>query len=78
MFLGLFATKDTSDWIMYPNPAKDHVTIEVKEGVLPKYVKIYDTNGRLVQKVFTEGRMIIRVELRLRSGSYIIYLEDKP
>jgi hypothetical protein len=75
--LAVLAPLKDVEWYMYPNPARDHVTIEVKEGVLPKYVKIYDMNGRLVQKELTQGKMTVRIELRLKRGNYIVKLEDK-
>jgi hypothetical protein len=61
---------------MYPNPAKDHVTIEMTDGVMPKYVKFYDINGKVVLRVATEGRLIIRINFHLMSGRYIVNLED--
>jgi hypothetical protein len=75
--LAVFTPIKDVEWRMYPNPAKDHITIEVKEGVLPKYVKIYDMNGKLVQKDLIQGKMMVRVELNLRPGNYIVKLEDR-
>jgi hypothetical protein len=67
--LAVFTPIKDVEWRMYPNPAK--------EGVLPKYVKIYDMNGKLVQKDLIQGKMMVRVELNLRPGNYIVKLEDR-
>jgi hypothetical protein len=75
--LAVFAPQKDVEWRMYPNPAKDHITIEIKEGVLPKYVNIYDMNGRLVQKKLTKGQMTVVVGLSLKPGSYIVKLEER-
>jgi hypothetical protein len=76
LLFGFFAPQSQREWIMYPNPAKDHITIETVDGVMPKYVKFYDMNGRLVLKVATEGRTLVRIEFHLKPGSYIVNLED--
>ena len=75
--LGVFVPQSTREWSMYPNPAKDHIIVEVQDGVLPKYIVIYNMNGVLVQKEFVEGQMSVMIQLRLRPGMYIVYLEDK-
>jgi hypothetical protein len=63
---------------MYPNPAKDRFTIETTEGILPSYIEIYDMNGRLVHKeLIGEGVTSKMIYVNLKSGSYIVYLEDK-
>jgi hypothetical protein len=75
--LAVFAPTKDVEWKMYPNPAKDHITIEIKDGDFAKYVNIYNMNGILVQKEFIKGQSVIRVELHLRPGSYIVKLEEK-
>jgi hypothetical protein len=78
LFLALFANKSTTDWTMYPNPARDYFCIEVKEGTLPDYVVIYDMKGRLVLKKFIGHEMMFaRIEIYFRPGSYLVYLEDR-
>jgi Secretion system C-terminal sorting domain len=75
--LFLFAPQSERVWTMYPNPARDHVTIDIKDGELAKYIKIYDMNGRLVQEESIDGRALIQMNLHLRPGSYVVFLEDK-
>ena len=74
--LFFFAPQSTS-WTMYPNPAKDHLTIEIKGDDVPKYIKIYDMNGRLVQKEETRGSNVVRINLHLKAGRYVVNIEDK-
>jgi hypothetical protein len=62
---------------MYPNPARDHLTIEIKGGEITKYIKIYDMNGRLVQIEATMGRNVVRFNLHLKTGRYVVNLEDR-
>jgi hypothetical protein len=71
-------SKDSGDWLLYPNPAKDYFCVEVKEVTLPSYVMVYDMNGRLVlRKYIGEDQMFARIEIMFRPGSYIVYLSDK-
>ena len=77
LFLGFFAPQSQKEWIMYPNPAKDHLTVEIKDTIVPKYIKIYDMNGRLMQIEPTWGRNVVRFDLHLKRGSYIVNLEEK-
>jgi hypothetical protein len=65
-------------WTIYPNPAKDHFFVEATEGILPSYIEIYDMNGRLMQEEFIgKGVVLKRIDVQLKSGSYVVYLEDK-
>lgn len=75
--LCFFAPQGQREWTMYPNPAKDHLTVEIKAGEMPKYIKIYDMNGRLVQIEETRGSNVVRFNLHLKSGSYVVNLEDR-
>jgi hypothetical protein len=77
LFLSLCALDVQTEWTMYPNPAKDHLIVEIKEGKVPKYIKIYDMNGRLMQIEPTWGRNTVRFYLHLKRGSYVVNLEDK-
>lgn len=76
LFLLLCSFK--GDWVMYPNPARDHITLEAAEGVLPPYVYIYDMQGRLALKKFigTDTELVV-VEFNLPQGTYIVYLKEK-
>ena len=75
--LGFFVPQSVSDWTMYPNPARDHITIKTDEGELLPYVKIYDMQGRLRDEVYIgTGQMSVYINLRLPSGKYIVYLTN--
>ena len=75
--LGFFAPQSINDWTMYPNPARDHITIKTNEGELLPYVKIYDMQGRLRQ-TFTigTGQMSVQINFHLSPGKYIVYLTN--
>jgi hypothetical protein len=63
---------------MYPNPAKDHFTVEVQEGFLPQYIEIYDMNGKLVHReLIGKGVTSKMIYVHLKAGAYVVYLEDK-
>jgi hypothetical protein len=65
-------------WTIYPNPAKDYFYVEATEGILPSYVEIYDMNGRLMQEEYIgKGVSIKLINVHLKDGMYIVYLEDK-
>ena len=75
--LGFFAPQSINDWTMYPNPAKDHITLKVNEGELLQYVKIYDMQGRLRQTfTIVTGQMSVQISLHLSPGEYVVYLTN--
>jgi hypothetical protein len=74
----LFAPQSTLLWNLYPNPAHDHFTVEVAEGELLPYVKIYDWNGRLVQQeTIGSGQRCFEIYIHLKPGKYIVYLSGE-
>ena len=79
---GLALTQDTVDIydkvVLYPNPARDYFNLAVKDTVLPRYVEVYDFAGRLVlRKDIGEGQTLVRIDVNLRRGAYIVILKDK-
>lgn len=63
---------------VYPSPAYDIINIDFVE-VLPDYINIMDTNGRLVQNI-KQVNQSTKVEVRdMSSGVYLMHLiyEDK-
>ena len=69
---------DKSDWIMYPNPARDHFFVEVKDGTLQRYLRIYDMQGRLLQTEYIGSEQkIVRIDVDLPSGMYVVKMEDR-
>jgi hypothetical protein len=74
----MFILFGTSDWSMYPNPAKDHFTVEAEDGELLPYVRIYDMQGRLMQQEYIgTGVSSKLIYIHLKPGKYIVYLDDK-
>ena len=81
-FCGLALTQDTVDIydkvVLYPNPARDYFNLAVKDTVLPRYVEVYDFSGKLVlRRDIGEGQTLVRIDVSLRKGSYIVILKDK-
>ena len=81
-FFGLALTQDTVDIydkvVLYPNPARDYFNLAVKDTVLPRYVEVYDFSGKLVlRRDIGEGQTLVRIDVSLRKGSYIVILKDK-
>jgi hypothetical protein len=75
-FLGFSDTN--TDWMMYPNPAKEYVNIHANSGTLPRFIRIYDNNGRLVLKRdIGKEQTNVRIDLSLKPGTYIVKLEDE-
>ena len=76
--LGVFAPQSKSDWIMYPNPARDYFNISTTKDELLPYVKIFDMKGILVKEVFIgKEQTFVRIDINLRPGTYIVYMEDR-
>lgn len=56
----------------YPNPVKDKITFDIKEGDSLKAVELYDTNGKFIQNLtnkITENSVDIST---LESGTYFV------
>ena len=75
MFCGLTSTEDeivNTSFIIYPNPAKDHVTI----SHLPADNSILTISGMLGRKIktlSTEGKATIDIDVSdLRKGIYLV------
>ena len=57
ILLLLFATVCVADttgndnWYMYPNPARDHITLKALDGFLAPWVRIYDMTGNMVHEM---------------------------
>ena len=81
-FCGLALTQDTVDIhdkvVLYPNPARDYFNLAVKDTVLPRYVEVYDFSGKLMlREDIGEGQTLVRIDVSLRKGAYIVILKDK-
>jgi hypothetical protein len=62
---------------MYPNPARSYINISTKEEELLPYLKIFDMNGILMQEEFIgRGQTFVHINIHLRSGRYVVYMED--
>ena len=73
-----FTSSVRDDIVIYPNPAKDYFYIESKINYLPPYVKIYNLYGNLVYTEYIgELVMVKRIDIKLKSGTYIVFLTIK-
>lgn len=75
---GTLATNEvktnTSDIMLYPNPAKDYIKIQAKGKV---DLKIYDINGRIVlEKSEVEPDTSISTQILVK-GSYLVSVQEK-
>jgi hypothetical protein len=62
-------------WMIYPNPVKDMLTIQVEEAMMGTSVELLDLNGRsLLSNVLTEQLTQINLD-QFPSGTYFICLE---
>jgi hypothetical protein len=61
--------------MIYPNPVKDMLTIQVEEAMMGTSVELLDLNGRsLLSNVLTEQLTQINLD-QFPSGTYFICLE---
>lgn len=66
-----------NDVILYPNPSKDIVTINITQPILsPIQINIYDNAGRLVfDKIIKENKTVIDVSA-LAKGTYFFEIKQ--
>lgn len=63
---------------MYPNPARDHITLKALQGVLDPWVRIYDMRGvRVFEKYIGKEMTEVTIEFNLKQGMYIVNLEKR-
>ena len=68
--------KKESGFIIYPNPTKHQINIEISEKLLHTNAIIYDMNGKEVQKVtLNKPLQTINIE-QLIKGTYFINIEN--
>jgi hypothetical protein len=62
----------TGDFLVYPNPARDHVFIQVEENYITGEVLISDLSGKvLFRGIITKSLMNINLD-NLKSGTYLL------
>ncbi|RZK12344.1 MAG: T9SS type A sorting domain-containing protein, partial [Flavobacterium sp.] len=71
----LSITKNNSEnFTLYPNPAKDFISIQLKEITDIKDSKVYDINGKLISNLKVQDNKL-NVQ-SLSTGTYILVLQD--
>lgn len=69
-------TKKETGFILYPNPTKHQINIEISEKLLNANAIIYDINGKEVQKVvLNKPTQTINIE-HLTKGTYFFNIEN--
>ena len=66
-----------SEFMMYPNPAKDYVTIDLSDLTSNATVFIYDYLGRLVKKELLNTTSSRLETSNLQKGTYIIKVDSE-
>jgi len=68
-------TVDASQFQLYPNPAKDFITIDSKNGQIIKTISIVDVQGR---NVYTSNDIASQISVvNLQQGMYFVTLETE-
>ena len=65
-----------SEFMMYPNPAKDYVTIDLSDLTSNATVFIYDYLGRLVKKELLNTTSSRLETSNLQKGTYIVKVDS--
>ena len=64
--------------VVYPNPAQDHLTVELSDGMEFDHLALYDIQGRLVEtKNYASLQQPITIKLDIRnlpSGIYVLHI----
>lgn len=64
-----------SDWVsIYPNPAKDQLSIELKSGSAATKVELLDTSGRLLKADQFDGTDHIEIALDFPAAVYFLHI----
>lgn len=61
-----------SQFEIYPNPNQGQFTIKFKEGLLNQNVRVYTTNGQLIEEQYQGNNSMIEFDLELPAGNYFI------
>ncbi len=61
---------------VYPNPADDNLSIDLGQE-MDAVIRILDTQGRVVLNLNSSNDRIVDVDLNLRIGYYIVWIESK-
>ncbi|MEZ4802820.1 MAG: FG-GAP-like repeat-containing protein [Gelidibacter sp.] len=71
--LGIEETNQTSNLSVYPNPAKDILTIKSNQNINFKSIEILDVSGRVLQTINPDVLSEVNVDVsHLSSGNYVL------
>ena len=65
-----------NDWMVYPNPARQSLSVEVEASWSPQLLRIFDLHGKLLlEKPWANGNQRTELSLQaLSSGTYVIQM----
>ena len=72
----LITTLPLADLRIYPNPAKELVTLELSAYKGDFDIKVFDQSGQLLKNQYSRSSLINLDVSDLTAGQYIIRLED--
>lgn len=78
-WVGIKDHKDISDKVkIFPNPAKENLSIELDVKEMAQYIKIFDINGKLIQEVNLNFNNVSINTSQYSAGAYLfdIYSKD--
>jgi hypothetical protein len=64
--------------VVYPNPTKDIINIEIPEYMKIKSINIYAMDGKLIEKREIYRQAILQLDIsNLKTGTYVLFLESE-
>ena len=67
---------ETGQWMVYPNPAKDVMTIQVEDKMVGATIELLDLSGRLLRSSIIDKTTSLFDVSIFPSGTYFIYLDN--
>ncbi|HAQ20893.1 MAG TPA: hypothetical protein DCR40_16920 [Prolixibacteraceae bacterium] len=62
-----------STFMIYPNPSKGHVTIDLSRSAQPSDIHIYTTQG---VEVYNKNKVVEKCEVKLKPGAYLFHIRN--
>lgn len=72
IFVGTYGAISNSNWLVYPNPAKDFITIQTQGNQNPIEYKIFNLNGILIKKGILNSKESKITIKEIPKGMYFI------
>ena len=72
---GLFESLSLEKYMIYPNPASQHLTIDNAKG---KRIRMYSMSGRLTHYFVAKNELTSIDVSKLKTGLYIVFVDNVP